>query len=82
MVPSSTSSWYDEGPTYQEELEFNLRHLEAKISSIVLHTQALQDVIQYEREQHKFDIQEERRALSNYTRFGLDATQGYARQVR
>jgi hypothetical protein len=42
MVPSSTSSWYDEGPTYQEELEFNLRHLEARTSSIVLHTQALQ----------------------------------------
>jgi hypothetical protein len=82
MVPSSVSSWYDEGPTYQEELEFNLRHLEARTSSIVLHTQALQDAIQYEREQHKFDIQEERRALSNYTRFSLDATQGYARQVR
>ena len=47
-----------------------------------MHTQALQDAIQYEREQHKFDIQEERRALSNYTRFSLDATQGYARQVR
>ena len=82
MVPSSASSWYDEGPTYQEELEFNLRHLEARTSSIVLHTQALQDAIQYEREQHTFEIQEERRALSNYTRFSLDATQGYARQVR
>ena len=52
------------------------------ILSIVLHTQALQDAIQYEREQHTFEIQEERRALSNYTRFSLDATQGYARQVR
>ena len=82
MVPSSVSSWYDEGPTYQEELEFNLRHLEARTSSIVLHTQALKDAIQYEREQHTFEIQEERRALSNYTRFSLDATQGYARQVR
>jgi hypothetical protein len=76
MVPSSASSWYDEGPTYQEELEFNLRHLETRTSSIVLHTQALQDAIQYEREEHTFEIQEERRALSNYTRFILDATKG------
>ena len=45
-MSSTVSSWYDDGPTYQDEMEFNLRHLEARASSLDFNTQAMFDALQ------------------------------------